>query len=57
MRNIFKKYLKDIGDTERSLLYYKLLLRQDASNVEGIACLGAHIFYEGRPEIALKFYR
>uniref|UniRef100_A0A1I8BRH5 TPR_REGION domain-containing protein n=1 Tax=Meloidogyne hapla TaxID=6305 RepID=A0A1I8BRH5_MELHA len=47
----------DIGDTERSLLYYKLLLRQDASNVEGIACLGAHIFYEGRPEIALKFYR
>ncbi|KAL3079588.1 hypothetical protein niasHS_005573 [Heterodera schachtii] len=48
---------EDIGDTERSVAYYKLLLKQDANNVEGIACLGAHFFYEGRPEIALKFYR
>lgn len=48
---------EDIGDTERSVSYYKLLLKQDASNVEGIACLGAHYFYEGRTEIALKFYR
>ena len=48
---------KDIGDTERSVAYYRQLLKQDASNVEGIACLGAHFFYESRPEIALKFYR
>jgi tetratricopeptide repeat protein 8 len=33
------------------------LLKEEASNVEAIACLGAHFFYEGRPEIALKFYR
>ncbi|KAL3081174.1 hypothetical protein niasHT_032489 [Heterodera trifolii] len=49
--------ITNIGDTERSVAYYKLLLKQDANNVEGIACLGAHFFYEGRPEIALKFYR
>uniref|UniRef100_A0A183CE91 TPR_REGION domain-containing protein n=1 Tax=Globodera pallida TaxID=36090 RepID=A0A183CE91_GLOPA len=47
----------DIGDTEQSVAYYKLLLKQEANNVEGIACLGAHFFYEGRPEIAMKFYR
>lgn len=33
------------------------MLKQDASNVEGIACLGAHFFYDGTPEIAMKFYR
>jgi tetratricopeptide repeat protein 8 len=33
------------------------VLQQDASNVEGIACLGAHFFYDGTPEVAMKFYR
>jgi tetratricopeptide repeat protein 8 len=48
---------EEIGDTEKSVSVYKQVLRQDASNVEGIACLGAQFFYDGAPEVAMKFYR
>lgn len=33
------------------------VLAFDASNVEAIACLGAHYFYSDQPEIAIRFYR
>uniref|UniRef100_A0A915DCQ8 Tetratricopeptide repeat protein 8 n=1 Tax=Ditylenchus dipsaci TaxID=166011 RepID=A0A915DCQ8_9BILA len=48
---------EDIGDLEQSIVQYKHVLRQDSSNVEGIACMGTNYFYKSHPEIALKFYR
>ena len=29
----------------------------DASNVEAIACLAAHYFYNDQPEVALRYFR
>ena len=29
----------------------------DASNIESIACLGAHFFYAEQPEISIRYYR
>ena len=48
---------EDIGDVENSVATYKQVLKMDASNIEAIACLGAYFFYDGTPEIAVKFYR
>jgi len=44
-------------DESNALLLYKKVLSLDPSNVEATACLGAHYFYGGQPEIALRFYR
>ena len=37
--------------------YYKQVLHFDASNIEAIACLASHHFYDDQPEIALRYYR
>lgn len=50
-------HVQQIGDLDTSIGYYKKVLRQDAANVEAIACLGTHFFYSDQPEVALKFYR
>ncbi|KAG5486030.1 hypothetical protein LSCM4_06736 [Leishmania orientalis] len=37
---------------------YNQVLRLDSSNIEAIACIGAHLFYErNQPELALRYYR
>lgn len=42
---------------EKSLDFYKRVLSLDASNIESIACLGAHFFYSDQPELAIRYYR
>ena len=37
--------------------YYKQVLHFDASNIEAIACLASHHFYDDQPEVALRYYR
>jgi tetratricopeptide repeat protein 8 len=34
-----------LNDQETSIQFYKKVLSLDASNIESIACLGAHYFY------------
>lgn len=34
-----------LGDHEKAIAFYKSVLLLDATNVESIACLGAHFFY------------
>jgi tetratricopeptide repeat protein 8 len=37
---------------------YNQVLHLDSSNIEAIACIGAHLFYEkNQPELALRYYR
>ncbi|KAI1712204.1 tetratricopeptide repeat protein 8 [Ditylenchus destructor] len=54
---LLARVYEDIGDLDQSITQYKRVLQQDASNVEGIACIGTNYFYRSQPEIALKFYR
>ncbi|CAG9463813.1 unnamed protein product [Pedinophyceae sp. YPF-701] len=46
-----------LNSLDRGVEVYRRVLYWDASNVEAIACLGAHSFYSDQPEIALRFYR
>jgi hypothetical protein len=34
-----------LNDPNNAIIYYKKVLALDSSNVESIACLGAHFFY------------
>lgn len=36
---------EQLNDADRAVSFYKQVLILDASNVEAIACLGAHCFY------------
>ena len=40
-----------------AITFYKMVLRQDSTHVEAIACIGANHFYTDQPEIALRYYR
>lgn len=42
---------------EASINHYKEVLKQDATNIEAIACIGTNYFYSDQPEIALRYYR
>eukprot|EP01036_Dinobryon_divergens_P032502 gene32502-42107_t len=46
-----------LNDPENAITYYKKVLVLDASNIESIACLGAHFFYAEQPEISIRYYR
>lgn len=37
--------------------YYKDVLNYEAIDVEAIACIAAHHFYNDQPEVALRYYR
>lgn len=48
----------ELHQPDKSFEYYQQVLRFDSSNVEAIACIAAHFFYErNQPELALRFYR
>ena len=49
--------LQQLGDLDKSMDYYKEVLKQDSTNIEAIACIGTNYFYSDQPEIALRFYR
>jgi tetratricopeptide repeat protein 8 len=46
-----------LNEAEKAIPYYKRVLTLDASNVEAIACLGAHYFYSDQAEMSLRYYR
>ncbi|VIO97918.1 Uncharacterized protein BM_BM6009 [Brugia malayi] len=46
-----------LGNVENSINTYKLVLEQDPTNVEAIACIATNYFYNDQPEIALRYYR
>jgi len=46
-----------LGNQEESVNHYKQVLLADNTNVEAIASLATHHFYDDQPEIALKLYR
>lgn len=46
-----------LGDNEKAVASYRRVLALDSSNVEAVACIAAHHFYEDQPEIALRLYR
>lgn len=46
-----------LNDSERAISFYKQVLVLDSANVEAIACLGAHFFYNDQAEMSLRYYR
>ena len=48
---------EQLGELDASANYYKQILKQEAANVEAIACMGTNYFYSDQPEVALKYYR
>lgn len=46
-----------LNNPEDATALYKKVLVLDASNVEAIACLGAHFFYSDQPEMSIRYYR
>ena len=49
--------MQALNDLTTSIRYYKEVLKEDATNVEAIACIGTQHFYADTPEISLAFYR
>lgn len=48
----------ELHQSEQAFDYYQQVLRLDSSNVEAIACIAAHFFYEcNQPELSLRLYR
>ncbi|CAG9863381.1 unnamed protein product [Phyllotreta striolata] len=46
-----------LNDTNNSVKYHRNILIEDAINIEAVASLGMHHFYNNQPELALKYYR
>jgi tetratricopeptide repeat protein 8 len=46
-----------LSQTEAASTLYRKVLELDASNVEALACLASHSFYQDQPEVSLRYYR
>mmetsp|Transcript_19896 Transcript_19896/g.28602 ORF Transcript_19896/g.28602 Transcript_19896/m.28602 type:complete len:502 (-) Transcript_19896:249-1754(-) len=46
-----------LNDPANAIVHYKKVLSIDASNIESIACLGAHFFYSDQPEVSIRYFR
>lgn len=46
-----------LNDQDQAISSYKRVLALDSTNVEAVACLGAHYFYSDQPEMAIRYYR
>lgn len=46
-----------LNDLDKALVFYQDVLKTNSINVEAIACIATHHFYNDQPEIALRFYR
>lgn len=46
-----------LHNSSTAVSFYKKVLSIDASNIESIACLGAHFFYSDQPEVSIRYYR
>ena len=49
--------LQGLNETEASITCYREVLKTDSTNIEAIACVGTHHFYNDQPEIAVRYYR
>ncbi|KAG5510550.1 hypothetical protein JKF63_06847 [Porcisia hertigi] len=48
----------ELHESSTAFSLYNHVLQLDSSNIEAIACIGAHLFYErNQPELALRYYR
>jgi tetratricopeptide repeat protein 8 len=45
-----------LNDQENAITYYKKVLVLDSSNIESIACLGAHYFYSDQVREVVYFH-
>ncbi|GIX88931.1 tetratricopeptide repeat protein 8 [Caerostris extrusa] len=50
-------FLMGLNDLDLAVKYYKDVLNYEAIDVEAIACIAAHHFYNDQPEVALRYYR
>uniref|UniRef100_A0A0N4ZJ99 TPR_REGION domain-containing protein n=1 Tax=Parastrongyloides trichosuri TaxID=131310 RepID=A0A0N4ZJ99_PARTI len=48
---------EQLGHIKQCVTIYRDILKYEASNIEAIACLGTHAFYDEQPEQALGYYR
>lgn len=46
-----------LNEEEQSFTHYKLALALENNNIEAVACIANHYFYEDSPEISLRFYK
>jgi len=44
-------------EVDEAVKIYKEVLNYEATNVEAIACIAMHYFYNDQPEVALRYYR
>lgn len=51
------RIFEGLNNMPMSVKYYKQILKQDATCMEAIACIGVNHFYNDQPEVALLFYR
>ncbi|RHW68145.1 TPR repeat [Trypanosoma brucei equiperdum] len=58
LRIAMARLYEELQDKEKSCDMYRRVLQLDSTNVEAIACIAAHHFYENQqPEVALRLYR
>ncbi|CAI4225058.1 unnamed protein product [Auanema sp. JU1783] len=48
---------EQLNELEDSINLYKEILTAQANNIEAIACIATHYYYNETPEIALRYYR
>ncbi|XP_065207274.1 tetratricopeptide repeat protein 8-like [Planococcus citri] len=51
------RIFEGLNNIPMSVKSYKEILREDATNMEAVACIGVHHFYTDQPDIGLRFYR
>ncbi|XP_012269723.1 tetratricopeptide repeat protein 8 [Athalia rosae] len=51
------RVFEGLNNMPMSIKYYKQVLQEDATNIEGIASIGMYHFYNDQPEVALRYYR
>jgi tetratricopeptide repeat protein 8 len=52
-----ERLFEGLNNIPTSIKYYRDVLKEDATHVEAIACIGMQHFYTDQPEISLRFYR
>jgi len=46
-----------MNNINEAAIFYRQALELDAANIEAIACLASHHYYNAEPEISLRYYR
>lgn len=48
---------EQLNNVDKAFFHYKKVLFYDSSNIEAMACIGAHHFYSHQPELSMRYYR